>query len=146
MSGLPQVNIPTDPTADEDHAGLALAATLRAVADDVERRIKVVPGRYSDEWITERPPSADRRPRCLGSPAGNRPPGRKEPIAMTDKGRQDKAFLPAPELTQEAFPPLPLCWPALTEQERAEQLEALNDWTRWLAHCYALDHRTVPPC
>ncbi len=54
MSGLPQVNIPTDPTADEDHAGLALAATLRAVADDVELRIKVVPGRYSDEWITER--------------------------------------------------------------------------------------------
>ena len=65
---------------------------------------------------------------------------------MRDKSGQDSAFLPGPELMQEAFPPLPLCWPALTEQEKEEQLEALNDWTRWLAHCYALDHRTVPPC
>lgn len=47
---------------------------------------------------------------------------------------------------QEAFPPLPLCWPALTEQEREDQLQALNDWIRWLVDCYALDHRVVPSC
>ena len=65
---------------------------------------------------------------------------------MTDNSRQDSAFLPGPELMQEAFPPLPLCRPALTELEKKDQLKALNAWTRWLAHCYALDHRTVPPC
>lgn len=65
---------------------------------------------------------------------------------MTDRDRHDGAFLPGLELMQEAFPPLPLCWPALTAQEKDEQLEALNDWTRWLARRYALDHRTVPPC
>ena len=65
---------------------------------------------------------------------------------MTENSSQDGAFLPGPELMQEAFPPLPLCWPALTEQEQEEQLEALTDWTRWLAQRYALDHRTIPPC
>lgn len=65
---------------------------------------------------------------------------------MTDRGSQDSALLAVPELKQEAFPPLPICWRALTAQEREEQLEALNDWIRWLAQCYALDHRTVPPC
>lgn len=65
---------------------------------------------------------------------------------MTDKEEQDCAFLPRLEVLQEAFPPVPLCWPALNDQEKAEQLEALSDWTLWLAHCYALDHRTVPPC
>ena len=62
---------------------------------------------------------------------------------MNDDGTP---FLPGPELTQEAFPPVPLCWPALTPEERAEQLDVLDDWTRWLAHRYALDARTVPPC
>ena len=65
---------------------------------------------------------------------------------MTDKSATDAAFLPGLGLTQEAFPPLPVCWPALSAQEREEQLEALNDWSHWLASCYALDHRTIPPC
>ena len=58
----------------------------------------------------------------------------------------DSSFLPGPQLVQEAFPPVPLCWPAPTEEEREEQLDALTDWIRWLVDRYALDHRTVPPC
>jgi hypothetical protein len=58
----------------------------------------------------------------------------------------DSSFFPGPQLAQEAFPPVPLCWPALTAQEREEQLDALADWSRWLVDRYALDHRTVPPC
>jgi hypothetical protein len=53
---------------------------------------------------------------------------------------------PGARLTQEAFPPLPLCWAALNDDERAEQLDALDDWVRWVIDRYALDHRTVPPC
>ena len=58
----------------------------------------------------------------------------------------DSNFMPGPQLAQEAFPPVPLCWPALTSEEREEQLDALADWTRWLVHRYALDHRSVTPC
>jgi len=58
----------------------------------------------------------------------------------------DSSFMPGPQLAQEAFPPVPLCWPALTSEEGEEQLDALADWTRWLVDRYALDHRTVPPC
>lgn len=65
---------------------------------------------------------------------------------MTSGNRNDSDFLPGPQLSQEAFPPLPLCWAALTGQEREEQLDALEDWVRWLIHRYALDHRTAPPC
>ena len=65
---------------------------------------------------------------------------------MTSGNQYDNDFLPGPELSQEAFPPLPLCWAALTGQEREEQLDALDDWVCWLTHRYALDHRTVPPC
>lgn len=65
---------------------------------------------------------------------------------MTRDDAPDQGFLPGQELMQEAFPPLPLCWPALTPEEYEEQLEALRDWIRWLEQCYALDHRTVPPC
>ena len=65
---------------------------------------------------------------------------------MTSSELNDSDFLPGPQLTQEAFPPLPLCWAALTDQERDEQLQALDDWAHWLIRRYALDHRTVPPC
>ena len=65
---------------------------------------------------------------------------------MREPVSDDSSFFPGPQLTQEAFPPVPLCWPALTEEEREEQLDALADWTRWLVDRYALDHRTVPPC
>lgn len=58
----------------------------------------------------------------------------------------DNAFLAEPHVAQEAFPPVPVCWPVLTASESQEQLDALTDWTRWLADRYALDHRTVPPC
>ena len=49
-------------------------------------------------------------------------------------------------LIQEAFPPIPLCWRALTAQERKDQVNALREWIGWLVGRYALDHRTVPPC
>jgi hypothetical protein len=65
---------------------------------------------------------------------------------MTDENANDAAFLPGLEFAQEAFPPLPICWRALSPHEYEEQLEALDDWTAWLASRYALDHRTIPPC
>ena len=48
--------------------------------------------------------------------------------------------------TQEAFPPLPICWSALTQTEYDQQLQALGDWVDWLHARYQLDHRVVPPC
>lgn len=65
---------------------------------------------------------------------------------MNDEIANDAAFLPGLEFTQDAFPPLPLCWRALSPHEREEQLEALTDWAAWLASRYALDQRTIPPC
>jgi hypothetical protein len=44
------------------------------------------------------------------------------------------------------FPPLPICWPALSREEQEEAFDALDDWVAWLLDRYALDHRTIPPC
>jgi hypothetical protein len=49
-------------------------------------------------------------------------------------------------LTPEPFPPLPVCWATLSDDETAEEHEALADWIAWLADRYLLDYRTVPPC
>jgi len=54
--------------------------------------------------------------------------------------------LPGPHPTQQAFPPLPLCWAALTDPERDQQRDILHEWVDWLVHRYALDHPAVPPC
>jgi len=55
-------------------------------------------------------------------------------------------FLPRRSLVQAQFPPQPVCWPALEDDEQATRLEELDDWTRWLVNRYALDHRVVPAC
>lgn len=65
---------------------------------------------------------------------------------MTETSPKDSRSRPAKQPAQDAFPPLPICWPALTTQERADQLGKLTEWIRWLVGCYVLDHRTVPPC
>ncbi len=65
---------------------------------------------------------------------------------MIDEQLEPEGFMPGPALAQEAFPPLPICWPSLTAKERGEQFDALTDWLHWLTACYALDHRVVPSC
>ena len=55
-------------------------------------------------------------------------------------------FLPRTRLIQEAQPPVPTCWPALTDRESADALATLEDWIDWLVDRYHLDHRTVPGC
>ena len=44
------------------------------------------------------------------------------------------------------FPPQAICWPALPDDEVAEQFAVLDDWVDWLTDRYSLDHRTIPPC
>lgn len=65
---------------------------------------------------------------------------------MKDMPKAGTHSPPRPGLMQEAFPPIPLCWRALTPQEREDQVEALREWIDWLVGRYALDQRTVPPC
>ena len=60
---------------------------------------------------------------------------------MTDENDAD-----GPELQQESFQSVPVCWPALAKVERKDRLKALTKWIDWLTRRYALDHRTVPPC
>jgi len=63
---------------------------------------------------------------------------------MTDNGFQPP--LAAARFSAELFPPLPICWPTLTDTEILEHHDALAVWITWLADRYTLDHRTVPPC
>src|SRR5690242_1995086 len=51
-----------------------------------------------------------------------------------------------PEIQQAYLPNVPVCWPALTVEEQAGHLEALEVWVTWLRRRYALDHRVVPIC
>jgi len=59
---------------------------------------------------------------------------------------KETGVLPRWSLVQAQFPPQPVCWPALEDDEQATRLEELDDWTRWLVNRYALDHRVVPAC
>ena len=58
----------------------------------------------------------------------------------------DDEFLPRTRLIQEAQPPVPTCWPALTDKEAADALATLEDGIDWLVDRYHLDRRTVPGC
>jgi hypothetical protein len=55
-------------------------------------------------------------------------------------------LLTMPKLPQEAFPPPPVCWIALTNTDRSNALKLLTEWVSWLVDRYTLDHRMVPPC
>ena len=65
---------------------------------------------------------------------------------MIEEHPEPEDFLAGPTLMQDAFPPLPVCWPALTPKERSEQFQALADWINWLTACYTLDQRVIPAC
>lgn len=49
-------------------------------------------------------------------------------------------------LDQESLPPLPVCVPALTDDEYDLWLHDLTTWLDWLIATHAVDHRTIPPC
>lgn len=51
-----------------------------------------------------------------------------------------------PEMQQAYIPSVPVCWPALNQDERRGHTEALERWLTWLRNRYALDHRVLPPC
>ncbi len=51
-----------------------------------------------------------------------------------------------PELPQETFPRLPMCWSANLKAEQDKALKELRTWSERLVRRYALGHRTVPPC
>ena len=65
---------------------------------------------------------------------------------MTNNGALPGDAAPTWNRAQESFPPVPLCWLALDDQERATHLRALGQWIGWLGDCYCLDHRIIPPC
>jgi hypothetical protein len=42
--------------------------------------------------------------------------------------------------------PRPIHWARLSAEDAAQVWLDLDEWVRWLARTYALDHRDVPPC
>ncbi len=42
--------------------------------------------------------------------------------------------------------PVPICWTILDDATAARELNALDQWVRWLATRYIVAPRTIPPC
>ena len=50
------------------------------------------------------------------------------------------------EIRQPYVSSVPVCWPALNDDEFRSHSETLTHWLAWLQGRYALDHRVLPPC